>query len=73
MGTNATARDNVELMLEVFTAVERRHAQRFAELVRPDFEIHCRRRSRWPASSRTPKAEEGRQGLRWMPPSTAPR
>ncbi len=35
---------NVEVMLEVFGAVERRDALRFAELVYPDFEI------RWPPS-----------------------
>jgi ketosteroid isomerase-like protein len=44
MSTSATVRDNVELVLEVFSAVERRDAQRFAELVHPDFEIH------WPPS-----------------------
>ncbi len=44
MSTSATVRDNVELMRAVFRAVERRDARRFAELVRPDFEIH------WPPS-----------------------
>jgi ketosteroid isomerase-like protein len=37
-------RDNSELVLAVFTAVERRDTQRFTELVQPDFEIH------WPRS-----------------------
>jgi ketosteroid isomerase-like protein len=35
---------NTEVMLEVFRAVERRDAQRFAELVHPEFEIQ------WPPS-----------------------
>jgi uncharacterized protein len=34
-----STRENVEVILEVFKAVEQRHAQRFAELVHPDFEI----------------------------------
>jgi uncharacterized protein len=45
MGARATGRDNIELMLAVFAAVERRDARRFAELVHPDFEIH------WPPSA----------------------
>ena len=44
MSTGATGRDHIELMLAVFSAVERRDAQRFTELVQPDFEIH------WPPS-----------------------
>ncbi len=44
MSTEATGRDNIELMLAVFAAIERRDAQRFNELVHPDFEIH------WPPS-----------------------
>jgi ketosteroid isomerase-like protein len=40
----AAGRDNVELMRAIFTAVERRDARRFNELVHPDFEIH------WPSS-----------------------
>ena len=36
--------ENVQVMLEVFRAIERRDAQRFTELVHPDFEIH------WPPS-----------------------
>jgi ketosteroid isomerase-like protein len=44
MGTGATGRDRIELMLAVFSAVERRDTQRFIELVHPDFEIH------WPPS-----------------------
>jgi ketosteroid isomerase-like protein len=44
MSSNATNWDNNELMLAVFTAVERRDTQRFTELVHPDFEVH------WPRS-----------------------
>jgi ketosteroid isomerase-like protein len=44
MSTGATGRDHIELILAVFSAVERRDAQRFNELVHPDFEIH------WPPS-----------------------
>jgi ketosteroid isomerase-like protein len=44
MSSNATERDNHELMLAVFAAVERRDTQRFTELVHSDFEIH------WPRS-----------------------
>jgi len=47
MSTRATrenAQENAQVMLEVFRAVERRDARRFAELVHPEFEIH------WPPS-----------------------
>jgi ketosteroid isomerase-like protein len=44
MSNTATGRNPVELILAVFSAVERRDAQRFKELVHPDFEIH------WPPS-----------------------
>jgi uncharacterized protein len=42
--TSRRARRNARVILEVFSAVERRDAQRFAELVHPEFEIH------WPPS-----------------------
>jgi ketosteroid isomerase-like protein len=42
--TRADVRQNTEVMLEVFRAIERRDARRFAELVHPDFEIQ------WPPS-----------------------
>jgi ketosteroid isomerase-like protein len=38
------AKENVELLLDVFSAVERRDDQRFRELLNPDFEIE------WPSS-----------------------
>ena len=44
MSSRATERDNIELLLAIFAAVEGRDAQRFSELVHPDFEIH------WPPS-----------------------
>jgi len=47
MSTRATrddARENAQVMLEVFRAIERRDERRFVELVHPDFEIH------WPPS-----------------------
>jgi uncharacterized protein len=64
LSTSATVGDNVELILEIFTAVERRDAQRFAELVHADFEIH------WPPSlpyggsyrDLDPDARQGRPG-----------
>jgi uncharacterized protein len=37
-------RENAELLLAIFRAIERRDRQRFTELVHPDFEIH------WPPS-----------------------
>jgi ketosteroid isomerase-like protein len=40
----STGSNHIELMLAVFSAVERRDAQQFTELVHPDFEIH------WPPS-----------------------
>jgi ketosteroid isomerase-like protein len=39
-----TTRENAEVILEVFKAIEQRDPQRFTELVDPDFEIH------WPPS-----------------------
>ncbi len=42
--TSQRALQNAQVMLEVFKAVQRRDAQRFAELVHPEFEIH------WPPS-----------------------
>ena len=36
--------ENKELLISVFTAIEQRDDQRFAELLHPDFEIH------WPQS-----------------------
>jgi ketosteroid isomerase-like protein len=42
--TSRRARQNARVMLDVFKAVQRRDAQRFAELVHPEFEIH------WPPS-----------------------
>jgi ketosteroid isomerase-like protein len=42
--TSGGMRENPQIMLEIFRAVERRDAQRFAELVHPEFEIH------WPPS-----------------------
>jgi ketosteroid isomerase-like protein len=36
--------ENKELLISVFTAIEQRNDQRFAELLHPDFEIH------WPPS-----------------------
>ncbi|HEV8652942.1 MAG TPA: nuclear transport factor 2 family protein [Actinomycetes bacterium] len=44
MSARGNVRENAEVMLEVFRAVERRDAQRFTELVHPEFEIH------WPPS-----------------------
>jgi uncharacterized protein len=44
MSTTATGRDNAELILAIFAAIEHRDTQRFTELVHPDFEIH------WPPS-----------------------
>lgn len=44
MTTRQTVRDNAELMLAIFSAIEQRDTQRFAELVQPDFEIQ------WPPS-----------------------
>lgn len=38
------SRRNKELLISVFTAIEQRNDQRFAELLHPDFEIH------WPPS-----------------------
>jgi uncharacterized protein len=35
---------NAELLISVFTAIEQRNDQRFAELLHPDFQIH------WPPS-----------------------
>ncbi len=37
--------ENVKVMLNVFSAIERRDAQGFRELVHPDVELH------WPARS----------------------
>ena len=51
------SRKNVEVVLEVFSAIERRDSQRLLELFHPDVELH------WPLSlpyggtSRGPKAE----------------
>ena len=39
-----SAEENKELLISVFTAIEQRDDQRFAELLHPDFEIH------WPPS-----------------------
>ena len=44
MGSGAEPRDDAGLMLAIFDAIERRDAERFTELVHPDFEIH------WPPS-----------------------
>jgi uncharacterized protein len=44
VGTVRTGREDAELMLGIFDAIERRDARRFTELVHPDFEIH------WPPS-----------------------
>jgi ketosteroid isomerase-like protein len=40
MSTGATSPANVDLILEIFGAVERRDAERFSQLVHADFEIH---------------------------------
>ncbi|HEX8857622.1 MAG TPA: nuclear transport factor 2 family protein [Actinomycetes bacterium] len=40
MSTGATRPGNVDLILEIFAAVERRDAERFGQLVHADFEIH---------------------------------
>jgi ketosteroid isomerase-like protein len=40
MSTGATRSGNVDLILEIFAAVERRDAERFSQLVHADFEIH---------------------------------
>src|SRR5215510_4958929 len=39
-----SAKDNIQLMLEIFSAIERRDAQRVLDLCRPDIEFH------WPPS-----------------------
>lgn len=44
MTSRQTARENAELMLAIFGAIEQRDTQRFTELVHPDFEIQ------WPPS-----------------------
>jgi uncharacterized protein len=44
MTRRQTVRESAQLMLAIFAAIERRDAQRFTELVHPDFEIQ------WPPS-----------------------
>jgi hypothetical protein len=46
--------ENKELLISIFTAIEQRNDQRFAELLHPDFEIH------WPPSLPTAREKEGR-------------
>jgi ketosteroid isomerase-like protein len=58
-------RDNGELMLAVFTAVERRDTQRFTELVQPDFEIHWPRSLPYGGSYRGPDADMQRGRPTW--------
>jgi uncharacterized protein len=61
MNTGATGRDHIELMLAVFSAVERRDPQRFNELVHPDFDIHWPPSVPYGSTYRDPDAE-ARQG-----------
>ena len=59
--------ENVKVMLNIFSAIERRDAQRFRELVHPDVEMH------WPASlpyggtARGLKPEELTWSATWSP------
>jgi ketosteroid isomerase-like protein len=61
-----TERDNVETILEIFAAIERRDNERFAELVRPDLELH------WPPSlpyggtTRGPDPDRPTWGRTWQ-------
>jgi ketosteroid isomerase-like protein len=61
------SRKNVEVVLEVFGAIERRDSQRLLELFHPDVELH------WPLSlpyggtSRGPKAEGPTWSETWGP------
>ncbi|MGH9880241.1 MAG: nuclear transport factor 2 family protein, partial [Pyrinomonadaceae bacterium] len=62
-----SARENIEIILEVFSAIERRDDRRFVQLVRPDFEIH------WPPSlpygetSRGPNSKSPTWSETWIP------
>ncbi len=59
--------ENVDVMLEIFKAIERRNPQRVLELTHPDVEFH------WPPSlpyggtSRGPKLEGPTWGKTWDP------
>jgi ketosteroid isomerase-like protein len=59
--------ENAKLVLEVFSAIERRDDRQFLELLHPDFEIH------WPPSlpyggtSRGLKPEGPTWGATWVP------
>jgi len=60
-------RDNVEVIREIFAAIERRDAERFAELLQPDCELH------WPPSLPYGGSTRGRDpegqtwGRTWQP------
>ena len=59
--------ENVKVMRNIFSTIERRDAQGFRELVHPDVEMH------WPASlpyggtARGPKPEEPTWSATWIP------
>ena len=59
--------ENVQVMRNIFSTIERRDAQGFRELVHPDVEMH------WPASlpyggtARGPKPEEPTWSATWIP------
>jgi ketosteroid isomerase-like protein len=58
-------RDNSELVLAVFTAIERRDTRRFTELVQPDFEIHWPRSLPYGGSYRDLDADAQRDRSSW--------
>jgi ketosteroid isomerase-like protein len=58
-------RDNGELVLAVFAAVERRDPRRFTGLVQPDFEIHWPRSLPYGGSYRDLDAEAQRGRPTW--------
>ncbi len=58
---------NVEVMREIFDAIERRDAGRFAELVQPDVELHWPPSLPYGGSTRGPEPVGPTWGKTWLP------
>ncbi len=58
---------NVEVMREIFAAIERRDAGRFAELAHPDVELHWPPSLPYGGSSRGPEPGGPTWGKTWLP------
>src|SRR5262249_58687991 len=63
---------NVEVMLEIFAAIEGRDAARFAELVQPDVELHWPPSLQYGGSTAGPEPDGPTWGRTWLPLQSGP-